>query len=279
MHPPVPVRPQKWGLPADPQLHRKQGAALTRFRVARGSRKAHSGDHPANPARLVLRTSPAPDPASSSDPAITPPTRHGSCCARRQRRTRPAAAPQPTRPVTAPCCAGRRHHPGQHQHQRRADKSRLPAAHVAAPDATPDATSTKPIAHGSLLRMSPPPPPASISTTADPTSHGSLLRRSPPPPRPAPAAAATRPVTAPCCACRRHHPRPASAPAPSRSITAPCCAGRRHHPDQHHHHSRPDQSRLPAAHVSALSKLTRGCSAKLTRRLSSYRSTCSIYPE
>ena len=95
MHPPVPVRPQKWGLPADPQLHRKQGAALTRFRVARGSRKAHSGDHPAGPARLVLRTSPAPDPASSSTTAD--PTSHGSLL----RRSPPPPRPGPT-PLDAP---------------------------------------------------------------------------------------------------------------------------------------------------------------------------------
>ena len=75
---------------------------------------------------------------------------------------RPGPAPAPTRPVTAPCCACRRHHPSQHQRQHQADRSRLPAAHVAA--ATP----------------------ASISTSSDPTSHGSLLRMSPPPPRPEP---------------------------------------------------------------------------------------------
>ena len=68
---------------------------------------------------------------------------------------------------------GRHHHPTHHQ-------LRLPAAHVA--DARPASTSTKPIAHGSLRRMSPPPP------------------------QPASAPAATRPVTAPCCAGRRHHP-------------------------------------------------------------------------
>ena len=53
---------------------------------------------------------------------------------------------------------------GRHQRQHQADRSRLPAAHVAA--ATPASIST--------------------STSSDPTSHGSLLRMSPPPPRPEP---------------------------------------------------------------------------------------------
>jgi len=74
----------------------------------------------------------------------------------------PNRSPPPSHPpsTTAPCCARRRRQTGQHQHQ--ADRSRLPAAHVAATT------------------------PASISTSSDPTSHGSLLRRSPPPPRPGP---------------------------------------------------------------------------------------------
>ena len=197
-------------------------------------------------------------PASTS----TKPIAHGSLLHMSPPPPRPASASAPSQSITAPCCAGRRHQPGQHQRhsrpdqsrlpaaqvaattpgqhqrQRRASRSRLPAAQVAATTPASTTTSTEPTSHGSLLRMSPPPPPASISASAEPVDHGSLLRMSPPPPRPAPP------------------------PQPTRSITAPCCAGRRHHPDQHHHHSRPDQSRLPAAHVSALIKIDPGVLSK-----------------
>ena len=75
------------------------------------------------------------------------------------------------------------------------------------------------------------------ASSPEPANHGSLLRRSPPPSRPTPPPAATRPVTAPCCACRRHHP------------------------SQHHHQRRPGQSRLPAAHVAAITPANTTASA------------------
>jgi len=187
----------------------------------------HQADRSRLPAAHVAATTPASTTTSGE------PTNHGSLRRMSPPPPRPAPAPAPSRPVTAPCCAGRRHHPSRHQHQHQADRSRLPAAHVAATTPAGTSASTKPITHGSLLRMSPPPPqpapapapsqsltapccacrrhhpsrhqrqhqadrsrlpaahvaaatPASISTSSDPTSHGSLLRMSPPPPRPEP---------------------------------------------------------------------------------------------
>ena len=117
-------------------------------------------------------------PASTS----TKPIAHGSLRRMSPPPPQPAPPPAASRRITAPCGACRRHHPGQHQRQRRAGQSRLPAAQVAATTPAGISTSTKPIAHGSLPRMSPPPP------------------------QPAPAPAPSRSLTAPCCACRRHHP-------------------------------------------------------------------------
>ena len=196
-------------------------------------RRHHPGQHQrqrrAGQSRLPAAQVAATTPAGIS--TSTKPIAHGSLPRMSPPPPQPAPAPAPSRSLTAPCCACRRRHPGQHQHQhqqrpdqsrlpaahvaattpgqhqrqRRAGRSRLPAAHVAATTPTSTSATADPTSHGSLLRMSPPPPPGSISASAEPVDHGSLLRRSPPPPRPAPPPQPTRPVTAPCCACLSAH--------------------------------------------------------------------------
>jgi hypothetical protein len=75
---------------------RRPGTARAAHLASAGpGQQQRPGDHPADPARLVLRTSPAPDPASSSTTAD--PTSHGSLL----RRSPPPPRPGPT-PLDAP---------------------------------------------------------------------------------------------------------------------------------------------------------------------------------
>ena len=91
------------------------------------------------PAAHVAAITPA-STTTSADPAS-----HGSLLRTSPAPGHPAPAPAASRRVTAPCCACRRHHPGQHHHQHQADRSRLPAAHVAA--TTPARTDTARCTH------------------------------------------------------------------------------------------------------------------------------------